>query len=371
MPLHDLGREFSYKHLLTFHYALQMIGELMAIIGSSMGQKLFLGVSSLRKVHFCCVLANKHSKEFKRQAFFLLNGREPQKAVLIHYLGDENIAVNFQHGNCKGDNSRDFCRTCPSVLADLTSAQDIPSNIYKNAISKPPKNCPPALQPAYMPRDLRQVKNAQYNERQKSRLTHDAIYNLHELAYDLNGFVKLITTYPDLVVICGLDKLIEELDLILQMDSERPQLLSYDTTFQLGDFYLSPLLYRHTLFSNSPVMPALFLIHERKFQSTHETFMQNLAKLVPTLVRGRRNVPFVTDEETGIKNVSKLEKLCSHFPSLCTFQAIEKHLPRVIWLRCWNHTINAIKLWLRKHCASSGVHQSCEGSAEPGQYFGI
>ena len=165
-------------------------------------------------MHFCCVLTNKHSKEFKRQAFFLLNGREPQKAVLIHYLGDENIAVNFQHGNCKGDNSRDFCRTCPSVLADLTSAQDIPSNIYKNAISKPPKNCPPALQPAYMPRDLRQVKNAQYNERQKSRLTHDAIYNLHELAYDLNGFVKLITTYSDLVVICGLDKLIEELDLI-------------------------------------------------------------------------------------------------------------------------------------------------------------
>ena len=127
----------------------------------------------------------------------------------------------------------------------------------------------------------------QYSERQKSRLTHDAIYNLHELAYDLNGYVKLITTYPDLVVICGLDKLIEELDFTLQMDSERPQLLSYDTTFQLGDFYLSPLLYRHTLFSHSPVIPALFLIHERKFQTTHEIFMQSVAKLVPTLVRGR------------------------------------------------------------------------------------
>lgn len=258
---------------------------------------------SVKKVHFCSVLPTGHSKEFKRQAFFLLHEREPQKAVLIHYLGDESIAIDFQHGNCKGDKSRDFRRTCPSVLANLTSIQDIPSNIYKNAISKPPKNCPPAQQPAYMPRDLRQVKNVQYNQRQKSRLTHDAIYNLHELAYDLNGFVKLITTYPDLVVICGLDKLIKELDLILQMGSERPQLLSYDTTFQLGDFYLSPLLYRHTLFSDSPVIPALFLIHERKFQTTHENFMQSLANLVPSLVRGRRNVPFVTDEETGIKNV--------------------------------------------------------------------
>ena len=80
--------------------------------------------------------------------------------------------------------------------------------------------------------------------------------------------------YPDLIVIiCGLDELVHELGLILQIDSECSQLLSNDTTFQLGDFYLSPLLYRHTLFSNSPTIPALFLIHERKFHSVHEKFM--------------------------------------------------------------------------------------------------
>ena len=79
--------------------------------------------------------------------------------------------------------------------------------------------------------------------------------------------------YPDLIVICGLDELVHELGLILQIDSECSQLLSYDTTFQLGDFYLSPLLYRHTLLSNSPTIPALFLIHERKFHSVHEKFM--------------------------------------------------------------------------------------------------
>ncbi len=74
-------------------------------------------------------------------------------------------------------------------------------------------------------------------------------------------------------------------------------------TFQLGDFYVSPLLYRHTLFSTHPVMPALFIIHERKFRSVHEHLMQYLAKMVPTLVKGRI-VPLVTDEEIGTKNVS-------------------------------------------------------------------
>ena len=114
----------------------------------------------------------------------------------------------------------------------------------------------------------------------------------------------ILKTYPDLIIICGLNKLITELESILQTDSECPQLLLYDTTFQLGDFYLSPLLYRHTYFSNSPVIPALFLIHERKFQSVHEQFMQCLAKLIPSLVRGKNNVPFVTDQEVGIKRVS-------------------------------------------------------------------
>ena len=32
--------------------------------------------------------------------------------------------------------------------------------------------------------------------------------------------------------------------------------------------------------------------------------MQNLADLVPSLVKGRKIVPLVTDDETGIKNVN-------------------------------------------------------------------
>ena len=44
-----------------------------------------------------------------------------QASVLIHYLGDETITVNFSHGNCKDNNHRVFHRSRPSVLADLSS----------------------------------------------------------------------------------------------------------------------------------------------------------------------------------------------------------------------------------------------------------
>ncbi len=47
------------------------------------------------------------------------------------------------------------------------------------------------------------------------------------------------------------------------------QVLSYDTTFCLGEFYVSPLLFHHTEFIEKPVMPVLFLVHETKCQFSH------------------------------------------------------------------------------------------------------
>ena len=60
-----------------------------------------------------------------------------------------------------------------------------------------------------------------------------------------------------------------ELEKVLYFDTTE-QCLSYDTTFQLGDFYVLALFFRHIIFRENPCMPALFLIHERKFQQHHE-----------------------------------------------------------------------------------------------------
>ena len=259
----------------------------------------------VKKLHFSCVLPSRElSKTFRRLAFYLISAKESQvSAVLIHYIGDESVAEEFPHGNSKHSPVNHY-RTCPSVLNKMSTVADLPSNVYKKTISS--NRCPPELQASCMPHNKRQVINLQQKERQKSRLSHDALYNLHEIAYDLDNFVKIITTFPNLVVICGLNNLLAELDMVLQLDSNQYQLLSYDTTFELGDFYLSPLLYRHTLFKSCPAIPALFLIHERKFQRDHETFMEYLSTLVPTLGKGKKRVPLVTDEEAGINAVSKL-----------------------------------------------------------------
>ena len=170
--------------------------------------------------------------------------------------------------------------------------------------------------------------------RQKFRLTHDALYNLHELAYDLDGFVLKISTYPDLVVVCAMKSMVVEMEGVLQSRAV-PQLLSYDTTFQLGDFYVSTLLFRNTFFTSCPVMPAFFLIHEQKFKSVHGELMKIVGDMVPTLRIRSQKVPLVSDCEEGICH------------------AVDMHLPNVVRLRCWNHVLNAAKRWLHSHGAQA------------------
>ena len=142
-----------------------------------------------------------------------------------------------------------------------------------------------------------------------------------------------ITTFPDLVVICGLKSILFKVDGIIMVKFQHPVLLSYNTTFKLGDFYLSPILFKHVLFVNAPVMPSTFLVHERKFQGVHEEFMRFVSVMIPSLSKLKEPIPIVTDSEVGI----------------C--QAIDKCLPGVYRLQCWNHLINSVKMWLRSHGA--------------------
>ena len=116
-------------------------------------------------------------------------------------------------------------------------------------------------------RDGRNVRDKGNNE---MRISRDALFNIHAIARDSsNEFINSIHTLPNLVVICGHSLMLDELEKVLYFDTIE-QCLSYDTTFQLGDFYVSALIFRHIIFRENPCMPALFLIHERKFQQHHE-----------------------------------------------------------------------------------------------------
>ena len=84
---------------------------------------------------------------------------------------------------------------------------------------------------------------------------------------------------------------------LIQLKDEN-MLLRYDTTFCLGEFYVTPLLFKHVIFDKLPVMQVLFLISERKLQEVHET----LFKIFTSHVKRTIDIPIVVDMVIGIVN---------------------------------------------------------------------
>jgi len=88
----------------------------------------------------------------------------------------------------------------------------------------------PELVPVTTLHNMKQLRNLHHKKLQLSRISHDDMYNLHEIAYDIPGYIHKIITFPDLVCVCGVQEVLEELDKTLLLGSS-DQLLSYDTTF--------------------------------------------------------------------------------------------------------------------------------------------
>ena len=186
--------------------------------------------------------------------------------------------------------------------------------------------------PVAAPRNMKQLRNLRHHSLHSQRLSRDDILNLHEMAYELNGYIHWINTYPDLEVVFGMKELLQELDNILVM-RESGEMLSYDTTFNLGDFYLSCLIFKHTAFKGNPCIPGMFLVHERKFTATHRVIFDTLKKNVPSL--SRTQVPIAIDQEKAIVS------------------AVHTELPQMPVVHCWNHILQDICRWLKAHNAPS------------------
>ena len=80
----------------------------------------------------------------------------------------------------------------------------------------------------------------------QQQLSHDGLHNLHELVLDLPNFIHSTQIHPDLVCVHG-----STLWWVWFLLQSPGHMLSYDTIFQLGDFYLSTLTFHHTSFEKN------------------------------------------------------------------------------------------------------------------------
>ena len=154
---------------------------------------------TMRKSYFQLHTPDGPSKEFTRHAYELIpyNG-----TTLIHYVENEKAVAAFPHGNVKKNPERDYVRTCPSTLHNLemASSSSTASKVYKAAVTK---SSLPTHISVLQSRNDKQIENLQIKQLQQKRISHDSLYNLHELAFDVPNFIHSIRTFPDLVCIFG------------------------------------------------------------------------------------------------------------------------------------------------------------------------
>ena len=131
----------------------------------------------------------------------------------------------------------------------------------------------------------RKCENVKYAASQKKKLTNDEFFSSVEFAIQTDSFVRQFTVYPDLVVHLASDNVLTlTKDLIKQCRTNLSlkQLMSYDTAFLLGDFYVSILIARNTRLADDPIFPVAFLIHTKKY---HKAVVVNLFCMRATLMQ--------------------------------------------------------------------------------------
>ena len=104
------------------------------------------------------------------------------------------------------------------------------------------------------PRDPSQVKNFRKELNRQIRISHDAMFNTYQLCFQLQfndrrgvpqDFTRQFQVFPTVIVRTSNPSTtsIESLETLLKV-SIGPVILHYDTVFNMGDFYLSTLVFR-------------------------------------------------------------------------------------------------------------------------------
>lgn len=123
-----------------------------------------------------------------------------------------------------------------------------------------------------------QVRNHLYKERRNKRITQDSMYNLIEVAYQTENFVTQIDIHPWLVCVVGMPEIMNELNDLLVCDTGETVKCYIDTTYKLGELFVTVLTFQHTLYESQPTIPVAFMLHEKRDQKYHERFLTVLKR---------------------------------------------------------------------------------------------
>ena len=132
-------------------------------------------------------------------------------------------------------------------------------------------------------------------------MTNDEYFSAAELAIQSQNFFSRLTVYPGLVVPLADDSLLSLAKNLIQIcmkTEELKQVVCYDTTFCMGDFYLSVLVGQNVFYEGDPIFPIAFMMHDRKYMKYHKEFLCDIFSIIA--IENASAMPVVTDRKKGL-----------------------------------------------------------------------
>ncbi|XP_078495172.1 uncharacterized protein LOC144749981 [Ciona intestinalis] len=258
---------------------------------------------------------------------------------LIHYIGDETIHKDSTHGNAK-TNTGLFFSTSKRAMDNIAKKVKIEpaKKAYAEYQIEMSKIADQTRLPTDRPRNRKQCANVKYIQNRDALLTNDEIFSTYELMTQTGSFIRKFLIGPDLVVHIAEPEMIKLTSDIIKVSAQHKdlkQVISYDTTFCMGDFYVSVLVCRNVMLDKDPIFPFAFMIHDRKFARYHRDFFHDILKAIG--LDKAVNVPFVTDRERGIT------------------KAFQATFPKLVNVYCTNHVIRDVGFWVKQFGTTDDV----------------
>ena len=226
-----------------------------------------------------------------------------QMFVQYYFVGCETEVNVAPHGNSKtGKKFQRTSETTKQRIQELSKTQRQPKDIFHRIIEDQ-GGLSGVKSGAYIARDRMQIRNF---KRKDEKDSVDPIIECSDLAKSQelkeNRFLREVRSAPEFTMFLATDRQLEDINKYCT-DEESISILGVDTTFNIGQYYVTITTYRHMMLTNEygvePVMLGPILLHQRKSFDSYFKLSSSMLQNCPNM----RNLRcFGTDGDVNLGN---------------------------------------------------------------------
>lgn len=223
------------------------------------------------------------SSKFRRYIYGKVN--QDKRHVVVHYIGDEKIAARAPHGHA-------VHKKDPHVPADHDDIQQKIADLQAQGITKPSDMMDKLLSAAgpgdanlqSVPRSLDHLRHEQQALARRLMGRKEEYKDVLVVEKYLKRFVRHCTPAPVMVYMVT-KRALDEIAFICQnLPDDQSLLLYYDTTYNLGDYYMSVLTLAHPFITareskrrnTMASFPFAYHYHTSREITTHDMFFSRI-----------------------------------------------------------------------------------------------